>query len=205
MAVFALIPILLYFYNVLYLENVDLKVKSYTNRYIVDSDTIEVAIPFTPDLDRKQKKYITSLSISKWGNNIKCYNTATFYSEKYKRYLSLVTFNGYNTYREVDQKGEEHIFDAELEREDFINSRSYNMIISAHVNRIQWNDSSYGTKENPMPIFWKRTLSDYDSEMEYVATVSDRINRNFVREYLLRFLPKKEFKRLYGINIKGYK
>lgn len=56
----------------------------------------------------------------------------------------------------------------------------------------------YGTKENPMPIFWKRTLSDYNSEMEYVATVSDAANKIFVGKYLFRFLPKKEFKRLYG-------
>ena len=49
-----------------------------------------------------------------------------------------------------------------------------------------------------MPFFWKRTLSDYNPEMEFVATITDEINKIFVSEYLSRFLPKKEFVRLYG-------
>ena len=201
---FVLGPILLYFFNIFFMGG-DKKAAAYADKYILDSDTIEVEIPHTPYLDEQHESYTTALSRYGGGGNVRSYYTATFYSKKYKRYLSLVTFSGYNVYYEVDLAGEEHAFDAEMTRGCLINGRSYNMIISAHVNRIQWNDSSYGTKENPMPIFWKRTLSDYNSEMEYVATVSDEVNKIFVREYLSRFLPKKEFKRLYEKDIKGYK
>ena len=190
-------PFLLYIFNVLFMGG-NKTAMAYADKYIQTSDTIEVEIPFTLDMDNKWENFTTALARYGGSGNVKAYCTSTFYSKKHSRYLSLVTFEGYNACRIINLKGEAHMWDAELTRSSLIDSRGHNIVILARVNRVQWNDPLYGTKENPMPFFWKRTLSDYNPEMEFVATISEEVNKIFVSEYLSRFLPKKEFKRLYG-------
>ena len=36
-------------------------------------------------------------------------------------------------------------------------------MISAYVNRTQWHDPSYGTKDNPLPIFFIKSLTGLES------------------------------------------
>ncbi|ATV32864.1 hypothetical protein CUC00_06575 [Prevotella intermedia] len=38
------------------------------------------------------------------------------------------------------------------------------MVLSVYVNRKQWKDKSYGTKEKPMPVFLHRIISGDDIE-----------------------------------------
>lgn len=189
-------PLLLLLFNLLFMGDNKAAI-AYADEYIQDSDTITVEIPHTNFLELKHETFTTAFARYGGDSNVKIYCTATFYSKTYQRYLSLVTFDGYNICCITDLKGNKHVWDAELSRFDIIDGRENDIIVLARVNRVQWNDPLYGTKENPMPFFWKRTLSDYNPEMEFVATITDEINNIFVREYLSRFLPKKEFMRLY--------
>lgn len=190
-------PVLLYLFNILFMGGNKIAI-AYADKYIQNSDTIEIEIPHLNFLKLKHESFHTSLSRYGGGGNVKSYYTAIFYSKTYQRYLSLVRFSGYNFCRMTNLKGEIHTWDAELSRFDMIESRESNIVVLARVNRVQWNDPSYGTKENPIPFFWMCTLSDYNPEMGYVATISDEVNKIFVSEYLSRFLPEKEFVRLYG-------
>ena len=88
-------------------------------------------------------------------------------------------------------------------------------VFLVRVNRIQLHDPKYGTKENPVPVFWykfvKGTIryryntdgtpydpSQHDPYFEVQDNVSDEANKLFVTEYLTRFLPQEEIERLFG-------
>ena len=68
------------------------------------------------------------------------------------------------------------------------------------MNRRQWNDPTYGTKDNPVPIFFKRVLSYPHSlgGMEDFYTIKPDIYKTFVELYLTHGLSSREFNRLYG-------
>ena len=84
-----------------------------------------------------------------------------------------------------------------------------------HVNKTQLHDSKYGTKENPVPVFWHKFISGtverqikkdntpYDRSTKSILyfDVQDNLTAEeyklFVAEYLIRILNKEELKRLY--------
>ena len=128
------------------------------------------------------------------------YKLFSFYSPKYRKYLGVVTFEGgYNTaprgYGEKLWYG-----DLEVQRLNFLEEiKSF----SAYVNRQQWQDSTYGTKDNPVPIFFKRALSGHETlDMDEHITIKPSVNKKFVELYLAHELSSKEFNRLYGEDIK---
>ena len=71
---------------------------------------------------------------------------------------------------------------------------------SAYVNRKQWQDPTYGTEDNPIPIFFKQSISGHEKlgGMDDYITIKPNINKKFVELYLAHELSSKEFKRLYG-------
>ena len=74
---------------------------------------------------------------------------------------------------------------------------------SAYVNRQQWQDPTYGTKDNPVPIFFKRALSGHETlDMDDFITIKPSVNKKFVELYLAHELSSKEFNRLYGEDMK---
>ena len=56
----------------------------------------------------------------------------------------------------------------------------------AYVNRQQWQDPTYGTKDNPVPIFFKRLLSGHENlgGMDDYITLKPSVNKKFVELYL---------------------
>lgn len=88
-------------------------------------------------------------------------------------------------------------------------------IFLVHVNKTQLHDSKYGTKENPVPVFWHKFISGtverqikkdntpYDRSTKSIPyfDVQDNLTTEeyklFVSEYLIRILNKEEVKRLY--------
>ena len=129
------------------------------------------------------------------------YNMYSFYSPEHKKYLGVVTFiGGYN----IHSKGQWRKIwydDLEPERLDVLyDIKSF----SAYVNRQQWQDPTYGTKENPVPIFFKRALSWPESlgGMDDLITIKPSVNKKFVELYLAHELSSKEFNRLYGEDMK---
>lgn len=188
---FILAPIVLLLMGKIFLSG-NTKAMKYADVYIQESDTIVVDIPL--NMKREYSNYGTSFGRNNSG--IVGYERSVFYSDKYKKYLVLITFKGINIEkRKYATKDGFYYIDCEQTR-NYLKAPT----ISARVNRHQWNDLIYGTADNPMPIFWKNTLSEYDETMTYVAIVSDEINKKFVEQYLVYGLSKKEFKRLFGKN-----
>ena len=60
-----------------------------------------------------------------------------------------------------------------------------NMVLSVYVNRKQWKDKSYGTKEKPMPVFLHRIISGDDIEERNKHALMERQSSTWWR--LCRF------------------
>ena len=76
--------------------------------------------------------------------------------------------------------------------------------ISAYINKTQWQDPTYGTKDNPMPIFFKKSLTGMEfcaSETD-LLTIKPSVYKKFVELYLAHGLEPEEFDRLYGADMK---
>lgn len=187
---FILAPIVLFSIGEIFLGG-NIEAIKYADTYIQESDTIVVDIPLK--MKREYSNYGTYFGRNSSG--IIGYERNIFYSNKYKKHLVLITFTGINLEkRKYVTKDGFYYIDCEQTR-NYLETPT----ISARVNRHQWNDLTYGTVDNPMPIFWKNTLSEYDETMAYVAIVSDEINKKFVEQYLAHGLSKKEFKRLFEV------
>ena len=175
----------------------------YADTYIKNSDTIVVKIP----KDRhKIKKDDDIFTTSGWFMGVAqtrsaIYNMYYFYSPEHKKYLGVVTFKGgYNT---VPRGHGEKLWyeDLEAQRLDVLyDIKSF----SAYVNRQQWQDPTYGTKDNPVPIFFKRSLSGHENlgGMDDFITIKPSVNKKLVELYLAHELSSKEFNRLYGEDMK---
>ena len=174
----------------------------YADTYIKNSDTIVVKIPIN---HREIDVYDDIFTTSGWFMGVAqtrsaTYNMIYFYSPEHKKYLGVVTFiGGYNT---IQRGSGEKIWydDLEAQRLDVLyDIKSF----SAYVNRQQWLDPTYGTKDNPVPIFFKRALSGHETlDMDEHITIKPSVNKKFVELYLAHELSSKEFNRLYGEDMK---
>ena len=175
----------------------------YADTYIKNSDTIVVKIPIN---HREIDVYDDIFTTSGWFMGVAqtrsaTYNMIYFYSPEHKKYLGVVTFKGcYNT---IQRGSGEKIWydDIEDQRLTFL---YWIKSFSAYVNRQQWLDPTYGTKDNPVPIFFKRSLSDHEKlgGMDDFITIKPSVNKKFVELYLAHELSSKEFNRLYGEDMK---
>ena len=175
----------------------------YADTYIKNSDTIVVKIPIN---HREIDVYDDIFTTSGWFMGVAqtrsaTYNMIYFYSPEHKKYLGVVTFIG--SYNTIQRGSGEKIWydDIETLRLDYLyDIKSY----SAYVNRQQWQDPTYGTKDNPVPIFFKRSLSGHEKlgGMDDFITIKPSVNKKFVELYLAHELSSKEFNRLYGEDMK---
>ena len=111
------------------------------------------------------------------------YKQICFYSPEYKRHLAVISFiGGYN----VAQRGTgEDAWKEDLEKQRL--SIIYDSkTISAYINKTQWQDPTYGTKANPMPIFFKRALSGFECAggVEDYIYIKPSVYKKFVELYL---------------------
>ena len=175
----------------------------YADTYIKNSDTIVVKIPKDHHKIKKDDDIFTTsgwfMGVAQTRSAI--YNMYYFYSPKHKKYLGVVTFKGcYNT---IQRGSGEKIWydDIEVQRLTFL---YWIKSFSAYVNRQQWLDPTYGTKDNPVPIFFKRSLSGHEKlgGMDDFITIKPSVNKKFVELYLAHELSSKEFNRLYGEDMK---
>ena len=175
----------------------------YADTYIKNSDTIVVKIPINHrEIDTDDDVFTTSgwfMGVAQ--SRMATYNMYSFYSPEHKKYLGVVTFiGGYNT---IQRGSGEKIWydDIEDQRLTFL---YWIKSFSAYVNRQQWLDPTYGTKDNPVPIFFKRSLSGHEKlgGMDDFITIKPSVNKKFVELYLAHELSSKEFNRLYGEDMK---
>ena len=175
----------------------------YADTYIKNSDTIVVKIPINHrEIDIDDDVFTTSgwfMGVAQ--TRSATYNMIYFYSPEHKKYLGVVTFiGGYNT---IQRGSGEKIWydDIEVQRLTFL---YWIKSFSAYVNRQQWQDPTYGTKDNPMPIFFKKSLTGMEfcaSETD-LPTIKPSVYKKFVELYLAHGLEPEEFDRLYGADMK---
>ena len=181
------VPVLFYIITYLfYRGNTD--AYDYVDTYLSRSKVIKLTIP-------QKYERITEFYRFRFGKKgSRNYNQFIFYSDKYKKYLAIVSFSGIDTSEEIDN-------------EDL--SRSFLYIerptIFAYANTAQWNDAKYGTRALPMPIFFIKATHLYNNQLTidpgesppnpYIIDYNS--TRKFVEQYLAYFLPEEEFDRLF--------
>ena len=170
----------------------------YADTYIKNSDTIVVKVPKDHHDIKIEHDIFTT---SGWFMGVAQTRTAScdmyyFYSPEHKKYLGVVTFTGGYNGVQIGSGEKAWYIDFEDQRLTFIYMiKSF----SAYANRKQWQDSTYGTKDNPIPIFFKRALSGHENlDMDDWVSIKPSVNKKFVELYLAHELSSKEFKRLYG-------
>ncbi len=132
----------------------------YADTYIRNSDTIVVTIPELAVIMPVNKTFTSRAWFAGVAHSQKStYKQICFYSPEYKRHLAVISFiGGYNVAKMGTGKDAYNV-DVENDRLSIIyNAKS----ISAYINKTQWQDPTYGTKDNPMPIFFKRALSGFE-------------------------------------------
>ena len=175
----------------------------YADTYIRNSDTIVVQIPDITLITPIDKIFTSRAWFAGMAHSQKStYEQICFYYPEYKRHLAVISFiGGYNV---VQHKTEKNVwYDMEKERLNIIyNAKS----ISAYINKTQWQDPTYGTKDNPMPIFFKKSLTGLEfcaSETD-LLTIKPSVYKKFVELYLAHGLEPEEFDRLYGADMKRF-
>ena len=175
----------------------------YADTYIRNSDTIVVQIPDITLITTIDKIFTSRAWFAGMAHSQKStYEQICFYSPEYKRHLAVISFiGGYNV---VQHKTEKNVwYDMEKERLNIIyNAKS----ISAYINKTQWQDPTYGTKDNPMPIFFKKSLTGLEScaSETDLLTIKPSVYKKFVELYLAHGLEPEEFDRLYGADMKRF-
>ena len=192
---------------------------AYTKTYVNQWDSIKITLPNTLFEQMMQEGSIRVkilVSDSKGKHRIEADNKI-FYIFQYKKYFELIWINGvdeivglYNRY-----------YDAAGVQNGLMRA---GMVLSVYVNRKQWKDKSYGTKEKPMPVFLHRIISGDDIEernklalwrdslqpggrfvdfylppkaVQRMRNTPDSVNYKFAEYYLRYLLPEDEFERLF--------
>ena len=174
----------------------------YADTYISNSDTIVVQIPYFTQITPIDKVFTSRAWFAGMAHSEKStYEQICFYSPEYKRHLAVISFiGGYN----VAQMGTgEDAYNVDVEEERFT-IICESKTISAYINKTQWQDPTYGTKDNPMPIFFKKSLTGMEfcaSETD-LLTIKPSVYKKFVELYLAHGLEPEEFDRLYGADMK---
>ena len=192
---------------------------AYTKTYVSQWDSIKITLPnnlFEQMMQEGSIRVKILVSDSKGKHRIEADNKI-FYIFQYKKYFELIWINGvdeivglYNRY-----------YDAAGVQNGLMRA---GMVLSVYVNRKQWKDKSYGTKEKPMPVFLHRIISGDDIEernkhalwrdslqpggdfldfylppkaVQRMRNTPDSVNYKFAEYYLRYLLPEDEFERLF--------
>ena len=198
-ALFVIAPLLIQLIGRLFLGGNKIAV-AYTDAYIRNSINIIVEMPDDYRKINRRSEVFTSRA---WFAGMahtehSVYKQYVFYSPRYRKYVAVISFKGgYNTIKHV--VGNKSYFeDLEVERAYSFDGADS---ISVYVNRTQWQDLTYGTKENPVPIFLNRRIPE-DPTIPGLNSLTAPVYRKFVELYLCHGLSKKEFNRLYGEDMK---
>ena len=192
---------------------------AYTKTYVSQWDSIKISLPnnlFEQMMQKGSIRVKTLVSDSKGKHRIEADNKI-FYIFQYKKYFELIWINGVDEI--VGLYNRHH--DAAGVQNSLMRA---GMVLSVYVNRKQWKDKSYGTKEKPMPVFVHRIISGDDIEernkkalrqdslfpgeimvdfylppkaVQRMRNTPDSVNYKFAEYYLRYLLPEDEFERLF--------
>ncbi|WP_449017724.1 hypothetical protein [Prevotella sp.] len=191
---------------------------AYTKTYVSQWDSIKLILPndLLEQSIKEGSSHIKMLSSYRDKNRIVAANEI-YYIPQYKKYFELIWIEGVD---EIVGLYNRH-YDAAGVQNDLM---CPNMVLSVYVNRKQWKDKSYGTKEKPMPVFVHRIISGDDIEernkhalwrdslqpggdfvdsylppkaVQRMRNTPDSVNYKFAEYYLRYLLPEDEFERLF--------
>ena len=213
-------PLLFYFINPIieyFKGNRD--AVAYTKTYVSQWDSIKITLPnnlFEQMMQKGSIRVKTLVSDSKGKYRIVADNKI-FYISQYKKYFELIWIDGVD---EIVGLYNRH-YDAAGVQNGLMRA---GMVLSVYVNRKQWKDKSYGTKEKPMPVFLHRIISGDNIEernkfalwrdslqpggdfvdsylppkaVQRMRNTPDSVNYKFAQYYLRYLLPEDEFERLF--------
>ena len=176
MAAFAISPLITFLF---FRGNGD--AYGYADKYIADSKIVKIIIPedndvlfnsFAKEFARRAKR--------------QSFVQMVFYSKEYKKYVSVYSFAG------IEMDG---FSDIGKDRVSFAFQSGDTYLF--YANKQQWNDKQYGTKEMPMPLFYKESVETKFHDKGLYDKINPDILRQYVELYLTRILPSDEFGRLY--------
>ena len=192
---------------------------AYTKTYVSQWDSIKITLPnnlFEQMMQEGSIRVKTLVSDSKGKHRIEADNKI-FYISQYKKYFELIWIDGVDEI--VGLYNRHH--DAAGVQNSLMRA---GMVLSVYVNRKQWKDKSYGTKEKPMPVFLHRIISGDNIEernkfalwrdslqpggdfvdsylppkaVQRMRNTPDSVNYKFAEYYLRYLLPEDEFERLF--------
>ena len=192
---------------------------AYTKTYVSQWDSIKITLPnnlFEQMMQKGSIRVKTLVSDSKGKYRIVADNKI-FYISQYKKYFELIWIDGVDEI--VGLYNRHH--DAAGVQNSLMRA---GMVLSVYVNRKQWKDKSYGTKEKPMPVFLHRIISGDNIEernkfalwrdslqpggdfvdsylppkaVQRMRNTPDSVNYKFAEYYLRYLLPEDEFERLF--------
>ena len=192
---------------------------AYTKTYVSQWYSIKLILPndLLEQSIKEGSSHIKMLSSYKDKRNRIVAANEIYYIPQYKKYFELIWIEGIDEFvgfynRRYDAAGVQN------------GLMRPNMVLSVYVNRKQWKDKSYGTKEKPMPVFLHRIISGDDIEernkfalwrdslqpggdfvdgylppkaVQRMRNTPDSVNYKFAEYYLRYLLPEDEFERLF--------
>ena len=158
LALFVIAPLLIQLIGKLFIGG-NKAAAAYTDTYIRNSINIIVEMP---DDYRKIDKRSETFTSRAWfagmaHTEMSRYMQFVFYAPRYRKYVAVISFKGgYNTIKRGTNDNPVHLDIEQLRGKFLFNVDS----ISAYVNRVQWQDPTYGTEENPVPVFFNRVIPE---------------------------------------------
>lgn len=192
---------------------------AYTDTYVQGWDSLIIKLPDNIAEDFfNGDNFHTGKSIDFYKNRATIFaEMEVFYISQYKKYFAIVWIYGIDFFSGLHGRH----YDAAKTQQSLRRDR---MELSVYVNKKQWRDKSYGTKEKPVPVFLHRIISGDDIEernkqtwkrdslypkghfvehylpphaVRRMRNTPDSINRKFAMYYLRYLLPEDEFDRLF--------
>ena len=193
---------------------------AYTKTYVGQWDSIRLVLPenlFDQTLQGEGTSYVQVIKYDKKQSQRIYASNKRYYIPQYKKNFELIWIIG------VDEFVGHH--NRRYDAAGIQNGLMFpGMILSVYVNRKQWKDKSYGTKEKPMPVFLHRIISGDNIEernklalwrdslqpggrfvdfylppkaVQRMRNTPDSVNYKFAEYYLRYLLPEDEFERLF--------
>ncbi len=193
---------------------------AYTKTYVSQWDSIRLVLPenlFDQTLQGEGTSYVQVIKYDKKQSQRIYASNKRYYIPQYKKNFELIWIKGVDEI--VGLYNRHH--DAAGVQNGLMRA---GMVLSVYVNRKQWKDKSYGTKEKPMPVFLHRIISGDDIEernkfalwrdslqpggdfvdsylppkaVQRMRNTPDSVNYKFAEYYLRYLLPEDEFERLF--------
>ena len=192
---------------------------AYTKTYVSQWDSIKIVLPTNLyDFSSGEIPHRTKVLTGDGKQKQRIYASfEQYYITQYKKYFKIIWIVGIDEFVGLYNRH----YDAAGVQNSLMRP---NMVLSVYVNRKQWKDKSYGTKEKPMPVFLHRIISGDDIEernknalrqdslfpgeimvyfylppkaVQRMRNTPDSVNYKFAEYYLRYLLPEDEFERLF--------